>query len=320
MEIVLEIYPARLFYVLVTGCAVSPTAHADSPAARTHGPVTHATSPIFVPIENNPTFENNPNFAGMRAQLQTVANTAGFHTTNHFCVVAYGSSATDPYPQAYIYWPTQNKIIRWDPGSNQPILESGRFFDLTRDVLPDGAVTNGYFHKSEMIEIIQDWQNHGTVYTIKKTAGGWVPISQYPQFASVRTQLQYIADNNITVDPPRLPKTGKFCVIGQKDGTLLGAYVYWQTEQQLIFWLPGQYNIVDPFAVAVSVVEIDLKHGLRDEEDAKDNSPSKAISSTHPACRPPVPPRSTRASPPPLSHPQIPATLPYRIEREGPSS
>ena len=71
------------------------------------------------------------------------------------------------------------------------------------------------------------------------------------------------------VDHDAIQKTNKFCVIGQKDGAFLGAYVYWQTEDQMIFWLPDPKNNYVPDALTDSPVQIDLKHGLRDEEDVK---------------------------------------------------
>ena len=89
-----------------------------------------------------------------------------------------------------------------------------------------------------------------------------MPIARYAQFSTVNVQLQYLVDNNGS------QKTNKFCVIGQKDGMFLAAYVYWETEHQLIFWLPSQDDKDDPFDVADAAIQIDIKHGLREEEDA----------------------------------------------------
>jgi len=63
----------------------------------------------------------------------------------------------------------------------------------------------------------------------------------------------------------------EFCVVGQRDGSFLAAYVYWKTESRLFMWLPGNDNLDDPLAVDTSDVDIDLKTGLRDEEDAEDH-------------------------------------------------
>ncbi len=65
-------------------------------------------------------------------------------------------------------------------------------------------------------------------------------------------------------------KNNKFCVIGQKDGAYLAAYVYWQTGDQLIFWLPDKNDIYASYALTDSDVEIDLENGLLDKEDAGD--------------------------------------------------
>jgi hypothetical protein len=118
-----------------------------------------ADEPVPVSIQDN------PNFVDMRAQLQAVVNALGFHSTNRFCVVGYETDDVH-YPLAYIYWPIQNKMIAWDFGSNQPTTESGKIFDLTRDVLPDGAMTDNYLHRSDIKSIMQDCRKYGNYYTI----------------------------------------------------------------------------------------------------------------------------------------------------------
>jgi hypothetical protein len=45
--------------------------------------------------------------------------------------------------------------------------------------------------------------------------------------------------------------------------------VYWRTEDQLIFWPPDPSE--DDFILADSVIQIDLRHGLRNEEDSVDD-------------------------------------------------
>ncbi len=106
-------------------------------------------------------------FATVQAQLQAVVNVYGFHDTNKFCVVGYEFESKN-YPLAYIYWPIQNKIIQWRTDSNQPILEAGEFWDLTRDILPDGAVTNDYLHPSEVKQYIHDCWKYRKTYIVKK--------------------------------------------------------------------------------------------------------------------------------------------------------
>jgi hypothetical protein len=224
------------------------------------GPVARADDTIAVSIRNN------PDFADARTQIQALANTFGFHTTNHFCIVGYGSKDnSDNFVLGYIYWPTQNKIIEWKPEGNQEVLGAIGYSDLTRDILPDGAMTDDYLHRSDVNGIIRDCRKYGDAYTIKKTAGGWVSIGHYPQFTTIKAQLQDLVDHDAT------QKINKFCVIGQKDGVFLGAYVYWLTGDQLIFWLPDPRDIEESNALTYSEVDIDLKHGLRDEEDSSDN-------------------------------------------------
>ena len=59
----------------------------------------------------------------MRVQLQALVNAFGFHNTNHFCVVGYGSKDDpDNFVLGFIYWPTQNKIIEWKSDENQAVM------------------------------------------------------------------------------------------------------------------------------------------------------------------------------------------------------
>jgi hypothetical protein len=244
MEFALKINSTR-FLIIVTallfGWALGPAARADDVIAVS--------------------IRNDPSYADLQIQLQLLVNTMGFHTTNRFCVVGYETKGdVDALP--YIYWPTQNKLITWD---DNIILESAHYSDLTRDILPDGAMTDDYLHRSDVNNIIRDCRKHGDAYTIKKTAGGWVPISHYQQFATIKDQLQDLVDHNDT------KMINKFCAIGQKDGAFLGAYVYWLTRDQLLFWLPEPHDIYDFYALTDSPVQIDLKRGLRNEEDSADD-------------------------------------------------
>jgi hypothetical protein len=223
MEFALKINFVRFLAIvaaLLFGWSIAPVAWADDVVAVS--------------------IRNNPDFSDARTQIQALVNTFGFHTTNHFCVVGYGSKDdSDNFVVGYIYWPTQNKIIEWKPDEYQAVLGAMGYSDLTRDILPDGAMTDDYLHRSDVINIIRDCRKYGDTYTIKKTAGGWVPISHYPQFSTIKAQLQDLVDHDAT------QKINKFCVIGQKDGAFLGAYVYWFTGDQLIFWLPDHNDIND---------------------------------------------------------------------------
>lgn len=227
------------------------------PAAA--NPDSTASEPIPVSVRNNPLFANLP------AQLQAMVNALGFHTLNRFCVVGYKIGDKDTYPLAYIFWPTQNKIIAWSSAATQTILLTGQSSDLTRDILPDGEITINYLHRSDLAAILKDCWKFGNNYIIKKTVAGWVPISMYQQFSSIHAQLQFLVDNTHT------RRKNSFCVIGQRDGGFLAAYVYWKTQSKLYMWLPDKDDSVDPYALANSVVEVDLKHGLRNKGDANDD-------------------------------------------------
>ncbi len=204
---------------------------------------------------------NIPQFSDVRAQLQALVNTRGFHTVNHFCVVGYAGPKGDNSILPYVYWPTQNKLIEWGIGSNL-ILGSNHYFDLSRDILPNGTISIDGLTQADVNGILQDCRKNGNSYTVVKTSGGWVPISKFAIFSLVNMQLQDLVDNNGN------RKENNFCVVGQKDGPFLGAYVYWETTDQLIFWYPEPYELG---ALTYSEVQIDLRHGLRDEEDATDD-------------------------------------------------
>jgi hypothetical protein len=236
--------PLAIVLALLFGWSISPAAWADAPSVIS--------------------LQSDPDFADVQTQLQALVNTMGFHKTNHFCIITYaapkGDSANDVVP--FIYWPTQNKFIEW---KDDVILNEIHYFDLTRDILPDGSSSIDYLTRSGVNHLIHDCRARGDNYKIIKTAGGWVPISHYPQFATIKAQLQDLVDHDAT------QKINKFCVIGQKDSTFLGGYVYWLTGDQLLFWLPNPHDIYESDALTYPTVEIDLKHGLRDEEDARDD-------------------------------------------------
>lgn len=214
--------------------------------------------------------EDYPEYANVRAQLQALVNAYGFHDRNQFCIITYNGPDMGDDPIPSIYWPTQNKYIAWGSGPQSSIIGASDYFDLTRDIVPDnydnGANTSTYLMtRSEVDGIINDCRGRGEKYTITKTHGGWVSISKFSQFVLVNEQLQDLVDLDSS------PKINKFCVIGQKDGSFLAAYVYWQTQEQLIMWLPDKNFPDDPYAVAYADVDIDLKHGLRDQEDGHDD-------------------------------------------------
>ena len=219
--------------------------------------------------DNAVSIRNDPDLSDLHIQLQALVNTLGFHKENQFCVVGYEGPKKDDPVIPYVYWPTQNKFIIDGYGSNM-LLDTTDYFDLKRDILPNGLPIppQDYilpWRQSDVDAVIQDCRLHGNSYNVTKTVGGWIQISQLSQFSTVNEQLQYLVDK--TADQER----NEFCVIGQKDATFLAAYVYWQTEDRLFLWLPSQYDKYDAFSVKDAPFQVDLKHGLRDEEDAEDS-------------------------------------------------
>jgi len=204
-------------------------------------------------------------YVDARAQLQALVNTMGFHSVNHFCIVGYQGPEIHDFSGFYVYWPTQDKFIIWDGGTDT-ILDSVHYWDLRRDILPDSVAWPPQdimlpWHQADIEAVLRDCRIYGNAFTIKKTVGGWVPISKFRAFSTIQVQLQFLVDHEA------VGKSNRFCVVGQKDGPFLGAYVYWQTQETLILWTPSPYDIYDPFAVAGMPVQIDLKHDLRDQED-----------------------------------------------------
>lgn len=156
--------------VLLFGCGASPAARADQTGQK--------NDVVAVSIRHN------ANFADLGIQLQALVNTLGFHTVNYFCVIAYETKGDpDQFVVPDIYWPTQDKLIEWGIASHL-ILDSTFYFDLSRDILPDGAVTNDYWHRSDVDQMIRDCREYGDSYTVRKTEGGWVPIRKFSQFLS----------------------------------------------------------------------------------------------------------------------------------------
>jgi hypothetical protein len=204
---------------------------------------------------------DDPSFADVHFQLQAMVNVFGFHSVNHFCIIAYRAKDDDAVVP-HVYWPTQDKMIVWGVGSDL-LLASTDYLDLRRDILPGGTDTSpDYLTHAEVDGLITDCRERGSAYTIIKTYGGWKRIDEFPEFSTVKAQLQYLVDHKAS------EKLNDFCVIGQNDNDFLAAYIYWKTQDQLLYWLPSKYDVDDPFAVADSPVQIDLKRGLRDEEDA----------------------------------------------------
>ncbi len=244
----LGVFFARILYFAVVLLAVGRVVGA------------RAQEPAVVSIQNN------PQFSELHVQLQALVNAYGFHTINHFCIITYAPQKGDDTLIPFIYWPTQNKFIGWGTGPDPSIIGAGDYDDLTRDVIPDDSDSGSDYLRRSLVEhFMRDCRARGSWYTITKTAAGWVSVNKIPEFSSIKMQLQYLADHEGSSE------IDEFCVVGQRDGSFLAAYVYWRTESRLFMWLPGNDNLDDPLAVDTSDVDIDLKNGLRDEEDAEDH-------------------------------------------------
>jgi len=210
---------------------------------------------------------HDPFYAGLHDQIQALVNICGLHDMNYFCVIAYGpQSEGDTESLPLIYWVTQDKLIVWGVGGDR-LFESDRYIDLSRNILPEGQSTTSpdYLTKSGAEMVLEDCQRRGERFTARKTQGGWVSIDKFDQFSTAQAQLPDFVDHNGKV------KQNRFCIIGQKDGAFLGAYVIWLNAGQLFFWLPSPYDKVDTNVLTDAALQIDLRAGLRDKEDSKDD-------------------------------------------------
>lgn len=202
-----------------------------------------------------------PAFADAQSQLQALVNIKGFYRVNQFCVVAASDLSA-----AEVYWPTEGKLILWEPMDNPfALLWSRDYVDLKHDVVRSANdITLQYmvlpWTKPEVNEVISNCQKYGSKFTINKSEGGWVQISSFPRFSSIRVQLQTL------VKAQAHSKRNDFCVIGQHDGNYLAAYVYWVTENRLIMWNPDPNDFSEPHGLVDSYSNIDLKTGAVDQE------------------------------------------------------
>jgi hypothetical protein len=234
-----------------------------------------ACGPVVARADGNPAVSvaNDPDYADAKEQMQALVNMFGFHELNRFCIVGYVQPDSPKDIGAVVYWPTQNKLIEWDAGDGDGAMGIGSmagardYVDL-RKLLPNNAPgtmsTLPDWTPNMVAGVAADCRAHGDNYTIKKTLGGWTSVYKLSQFQTVRAQLQYI------VDDQGRQKENKFCVVGQTDSAYSGAYIYWKTEDKLFFWLPGKDDADDDFDVDVLAITIDLKTGLRDQEDRED--------------------------------------------------
>ncbi len=91
-----------------------------------------------------------------------------------------------------------------------------------------------------------------------KSDGVWFSVRGKPEFADVAEQLQVVVDEHATMPASR------FCVVGERAGSLDEAWVYWPAANKLILWLPDQDN---PHAIAGSKRYLDLTRDVVDGGD-----------------------------------------------------
>jgi hypothetical protein len=202
-----------------------------------------------------------PAFADAQSQLQVLVNIRGFQQVNQFCVVA-----AHDHSAAEVYWSTENKLILWEP-MNIPfaLLWSRDYVDLRHDVVanadditPQNMVLP--WTRPAANEVISNCLKYGTKFTVIKSENGWVRVNEFSQFSSIKLQLQTL------VDTQGRSRSNDFCVIGQKDGNYLAAYVYWATENRMIIWNPDPNDFSEPHGLANSYSSVDLKTGAVDRE------------------------------------------------------
>jgi hypothetical protein len=111
-----------------------------------------------------------PAFSDVQAQLQMLVNVNGHEKTNQFCVIGQKDKTS---LQAYVYWPTEQKLILWVPHlyDDEALVTSDRYLDLKRDVV-DGNDVHGSTYlvtRSFVNTTVQACQEHGDKFTIQKS-------------------------------------------------------------------------------------------------------------------------------------------------------
>lgn len=99
-----------------------------------------------------------------------LVNVNGRQKTNQFCVIGQKG---DTSVQAYVYWPTEQKLILWVPHlyDNEALVTSDRYLDLKRDVV-DGNDVHGSTYlvtRSFVNAALKACQEHGEKFTIHKS-------------------------------------------------------------------------------------------------------------------------------------------------------
>jgi hypothetical protein len=111
-----------------------------------------------------------PAFSDARSQLQVLVNLNGHAISNRFCVVGQQDGR---YESAYVYWPTENKLILWEPIQDdaQAIVDSRRYLDLKRDVIAnDTDSTSTYLlTRAEVGHILAACRTYGQIFVVERT-------------------------------------------------------------------------------------------------------------------------------------------------------
>ncbi len=110
-----------------------------------------------------------PGFSDVKAQLQMLVNVNGHKKNNQFCVIGQKDNAS---VQAYVYWPTENKLILWVPHlyDDKALVTSDRYLDLKTDVVEGNDVHGSTYliTRSFVNAILKACDEQGDKFTILK--------------------------------------------------------------------------------------------------------------------------------------------------------
>ena len=113
---------------------------------------------------------NDSAFVDVVPQLQVLVNAEGHARTNRFCIVGQQVGADR---QAYVYWSTDDKLILWEPQTDNPraILASRRFLDLHKDVAEDNEVGGSTYRVTRrfVATTLAACRLYGTKFMIQRT-------------------------------------------------------------------------------------------------------------------------------------------------------
>ncbi len=87
----------------------------------------------------------------------------------------------------------------------------------------------------------------------------WFSIRGRPEFADVQAQLQVVVDEHAR------HARNRFCVIGERAGSFVEAWVYWPEDGKLILWRPDRDN---PHSIVGSNRYLDLMRDVVSGDDA----------------------------------------------------